>query len=276
MALFIASLNSGSNGNCYYIGNHEESVLIDAGLSCNETEKRMKKLNLAISSVKAIFISHEHSDHITGVAGISKKYQIPVYITPGTLASLKIPILAPLLRLLKSNEAIDIGGLTILAFPKSHDAVDPHSFVVSGQDVNIGVFTDIGNACAQVKTYFRQCNAVFLESNYCEEMLANGRYPRFLKQRISGDDGHLSNAQALELFLSCRGSQLSHLILSHLSKNNNKAALVKDIFDQHAGNTEIIIASRYKETSLYSIEGNQPRPAIRKKAPPSQIQLSLF
>jgi phosphoribosyl 1,2-cyclic phosphodiesterase len=276
MSLFIASLNSGSNGNCYYVGNHKEAVLIDAGISCSETEKRMKKLELSISSVKAIFISHEHSDHITGVAGISKKYQIPVYVTTATLNSMGIPILASLLRPLTPFESITIGGLSILAFPKSHDAVDPHSFVVSGHQVNIGVFTDIGNACNQVKAYFKQCNAVFLESNYCEDMLANGTYPRFLKQRISSDNGHLSNAQALELFLNFRGRQLSHLILSHLSKNNNKAALVKELFDKHAGNTEIFVASRYKETAVYCINGTNHQSPVRIKAHPSLVQLSLF
>jgi phosphoribosyl 1,2-cyclic phosphodiesterase len=276
MSLFIASLNSGSNGNCYYVGNRQEAVLIDAGISCSETEKRMKKLDLSISSVRAIFISHEHSDHITGVAGISKKYQIPVYVTTATLNSMGIPILASLLRKLTPFESITIGALSILAFPKSHDAADPHSFVISGHKVNVGVFTDIGTACNNVKSYFKQCNAVFLESNYCEDMLATGSYPRFLKQRISSDNGHLSNTQALELFLNCRGKQLSHLILAHLSKNNNKAALVKELFDRHAGNTKIFVASRYKETAVYFINGTKDRSPVRTNPHPSLVQLSLF
>ena len=274
MSLFIASLNSGSNGNSYYVGNDTEAVLIDAGISCRETEKRMKKLNLVMQKVKAIFISHEHSDHITGVTGLSKKYKLPVYITDSTLAASGLPIEKDLTRSFFANQSITIGSLSVVAFPKFHDASDPHSFIISGNNINVGVFTDIGNVCKDVIKNFKDCHAVFLESNYCEEMLANGRYPEFLKRRISGDDGHLSNAQALELFLKHRNKQLTHLILSHLSKNNNRVELVREIFEEYAGATKIVVASRYKETEVFCINSNARSEKINKKV--SEVQLSLF
>jgi phosphoribosyl 1,2-cyclic phosphodiesterase len=274
MSLYITSLNSGSNGNCYYIGNDTEAVLIDAGISCRETEKRMGRLGLSMKLVKAIFVSHEHGDHITGIPRISKKYQLPVYITPSTYTSSRIPIEAHLVRSFYQNQAVTIGGLTILAFPKSHDASDPHSFVVSQGRINIGIITDIGVACKQVVRHFRQCHAVFLESNYCEDLLAKGNYPYYLKQRISSENGHLSNLQALDLFIRHRGRQLSHLILSHLSKNNNHPDLVNRIFQEQAGDTRIIVASRYQETPVFQIgdTASHQKPIRKKRAE----QLSLF
>ena len=272
MSLFITSLNSGSNGNCYYIGNNTEAVLIDAGISCRETEKRMKRLGLSMKIVKAIFISHEHSDHITGVYGLSKKYQLPVYITQETLHSSGLPLEKKFTYSFTAQQPVNIGSLSVTPFTKFHDASDPHSFIVSYNKTNIGIFTDIGLPCRNVISHFKKCHAAFLETNYCEDMLMNGRYPAFLKQRISGDHGHLSNSQALDLFLKHKGKQLSHLILSHLSKNNNKPELVESIFNEHKGNVTIVVASRYGETAVYSID---PTKAVAKKKDPS-LQLSLF
>lgn len=278
MALFITSLNSGSNGNCYYVGNHTEAVLIDAGISCRETEKRMKRLGLSMSNVKAIFVSHEHADHISGIRVLSKKHQVPVYSTIATLRSAGFIVEKSLLRYFTADQPVIIDGLTVTAFSKSHDASDPHSFMISSGGVNIGVLTDIGNCCKQVIRYFKQCHAAFLEANYCEDMLMNGSYPYILKKRISSDNGHLSNAQALELFTKYRGSQLSHLILSHLSKNNNKPELVDQLFRQQAGPTKIIVASRYEETTVFCIEPGNNKNANKRKDDvlPVQLQLSLF
>jgi phosphoribosyl 1,2-cyclic phosphodiesterase len=278
MSLFITSLNSGSNGNCYYIGNEAEAVLIDAGISCRETEKRMKRLGLSMSVVRAIFVSHEHIDHITGIPGLSKKYQLPVYITKNTLQSASIPIEKHLVHLFDAHQPISIGELSITGFLKSHDAIDPHSFVVSGNDITVGIFTDIGFPCQQVIRHFKRCHAVFLEANYCEDMLNKGIYPYHLKKRISSNNGHLSNAQALELFLAHKGKQLSHLILSHLSKNNNCPDLVSRLFNEKAGSTKIVVASRYQETPLLCIEKGRSREkeSFYDRPMPQVQQLSLF
>lgn len=278
MSLFITSLNSGSNGNCYYIGNENEAVLIDAGISCRETERRMKRLGLIMGKVKAIFISHEHSDHISGLKVLSKKYQLPVYITATTQKLGRLHLEKGLVKRFKADEPIDIGALRITAFQKEHDAGDPHSFIVSAASVKIGVFTDIGIACERVIRYFWQCHAAFLEANYDEEMLMNGDYPYYLKKRISDDRGHLSNRQALELFIKHRPPFMSHLILSHLSKNNNRPGLVSKLFQQYADGRTIVVASRDEETPVYPIHHNgiSAKPALKRKAVKKPQQLSLF
>jgi len=253
MALFITSLNTGSNGNCFYIGNAEEAILIDTGLTCKETEIRMQRLSLSMSKVKAIFISHEHGDHIKGLPVIAKKYQIPVYITMNTLIRGKQQLQLDLVQSFSAYCPITIGGLSITAFPKKHDAAEPHSFIVCCNGITVGVFTDIGGHCEHVINNFKQCHAAFLEANYCEDMLNNGSYPYFLKNRIRGGNGHLSNKQALELFMAHKPSYMSHLFLSHLSKDNNCPDLVKRLFNEHANGTEIIVASRLQETAVYHI-----------------------
>ncbi|WP_017733636.1 MBL fold metallo-hydrolase [Nafulsella turpanensis] len=259
MQLFVTSLNSGSNGNCYYIGNEDEAILIDAGISCRETEKRMKRLGLSMEKVKAIFVSHEHSDHIRGIAGICKKWKLPVYITPWTLKGAKLSTTYENYQPFQAYEPVTIGDFSITAFPKYHDASDPHSFIVSSGELTVGVFTDIGAPCEHVIQHFGLCHAIFLEANYDEEMLSNGRYPYFLKQRIRGGKGHLSNQQALHLFLSCRAPFLSHVFLSHLSKDNNCPELVHSLFSQHADGTEVVVASRFEETPLYTIQAQEEK-----------------
>jgi phosphoribosyl 1,2-cyclic phosphodiesterase len=252
MPVFIASLNSGSNGNCYYIGNEHEAVLVDAGISCRETEKRMARLGLSMQKVKAVFISHEHSDHIRGLAVLAKKFRLPVYVTDGTVHHCgDVP--KELCYTLKSYLPVQIGNLEITAFPKHHDAVEPHSFMITDGDTRIGVFTDIGATCEHLIRHFSQCHAAFLEANYDEDMLEQGRYPFYLKRRIRGGKGHLSNKQALDLFINHKPSFMSHVLLAHLSKDNNNPELAQQLFAQHAGDTQVSVASRYEESPVYCI-----------------------
>ncbi len=279
MSLFFTSLNSGSNGNCYYVGSSTEAVLVDAGISCRETEKRMRNLGLDMSSVKGILISHEHSDHINGLSILSKKYQLPVYITHHTLRESQLNIDSNLVRSFSADQPLHIGGLSVTAFKKAHDACDPHSFVISDGSIHIGVFTDIGIACPQVIRHFRKCHAVFLEANYCPDMLRTGNYPIHLKRRISSGQGHLSNTQALELFMKFKTRRLSHLVLSHLSENNNKPELVTELFSSQAGEVKIVVASRYEATPVFCIDASTAVTEEVVEIPitlPVPLQLSLF
>ena len=260
MALYFTSINSGSNGNCYYIGNDHEAVLVDIGLTCKEVEIRMNRLGLPISKVKAVFISHEHSDHIKGVAVFAKKYKLPVYISTATLKSSRLLLDANNTFSLSHQQHIHIGDLKIAAFSKFHDAADPYSFTIECNEVRVGVFTDIGSVCDRLITHFKSCHAAFLEANYDTHMLERGKYPYFLKRRITGGHGHLSNAQALELFINHKAPYMSHLLLSHLSKDNNNAELVENLFKNVAGDTFVKVASRYEETELYYVSNMQNTP----------------
>lgn len=261
MSLQIAALNSGSNGNCYYIGNSNDAILVDIGLSLRETEMRMKQLNLSVEKLRAIFISHEHTDHIKGLSTFANKYKLPIYITPET-AKGGPKLIRHLSKPFEANKPIFIGkestlsaqnALMVTAFNKEHDAADPHSFIVSYQGIHIGVITDIGIVCDRVSHYFKQCHAAFLESNYDEILLKNGRYSQPLKDRISNGKGHISNRQALDLFRNYRPTHMSHLLLSHLSKENNSPELALQTFSPYANQTTVLIASRYEPSPLLEI-----------------------
>ena len=275
MSLFISSLNSGSNGNCYYIGNGDEAILVDGGISCRETVKRMKRLGLSPKKLKAIFVTHEHGDHTHGVPGLSKKFQLPVYITSNTFTNGKLLIRKDLVHSFRAYEPVTVGNLSVTAFPKFHDACDPHSFIVEGFGVTVGVFTDLGAACKHVIKNFQQCHAAFLEANYDEQLLENGSYPFHLKKRIRSELGHLSNDQALDLFVHHRPPFMSHLFLSHLSRDNNSPKLVKQLFTRNAGRTEIVVASRDRETKLYHIR-NVRKASTSPRVYQAPVQLALF
>ncbi len=277
MSLQVASLNSGSNGNCYYIGNKNEAVFIDAGISCRETERRMKRLELSLNKVKAIFITHEHADHINGLSKIIKKYKIPVYLTKATRQSHLLAWSESIAINFQAYQPIAIGNLVVTAIPKFHDAYDPYSFLVSDGATTVGVFTDSGRVCDNLNKNFRLCNAAFIESNYDEEMLENGGYTLHLKNRIRGGLGHLSNTEALQLFLTHRPPFMSHLFLSHLSKNNNTPEIALSLFQQVAGNTNIVVAPRSGESEVYTINGeSQAREKSHQLLPQKESQLTLF
>lgn len=253
MSLYITSLNSGSNGNCYYVGNEHEAVLVDAGISCRETERRMGRLGLPMQNIRAIFITHEHTDHTRGAEVLSRKYRLPVYITATTHRNSRLWIDPHLVKPFYTGDPVQVGGLVVNSFPKRHDASEPHSFTVNGNGIIVGVLTDIGTACEHVIRHLSQCHAAFLEANYDERMLEEGRYPLFLKRRIRGDDGHLSNRQALELFMTHRPPFMSLLVLSHLSAQNNTPQLVHDLFSKHANGTRIVVASRDEESEVFKV-----------------------
>jgi phosphoribosyl 1,2-cyclic phosphodiesterase len=235
----------------------------------------MNQLGLKMETVKAIFISHEHGDHIKGVSVLANKYNIAVYITSAT-AKNGPRLISHLTKSFAANQPVTVGSLLITAFAKQHDAIDPHSFIISFNKTTVGVFTDIGIACKEVINYFKQCNAVFLEANYDEQLLENGRYPLHLKNRIRGGHGHLSNRQALELFITYRPPFMTHILLSHLSKENNTAQLVQQIFEKHAGNTSIIIASRNEATKIFTINSTKLKEENLVSNFFNPVQLGLF
>jgi phosphoribosyl 1,2-cyclic phosphodiesterase len=207
---------------------------------------------------------------------LAKKHNLPIFITPLTLGNSKLRFEKALLNHFSADIPLVIGDLTITAFSKRHDAADPFSFTVSGSGVNVGVITDIGRACENVIAHFSQCHAAFLEANYDEEMLLKGSYPWYLKNRIRSGHGHLSNREALELFQQYRSPQLSHLFLSHLSRNNNCPKLVEELFTSNAQGVKMIVASRFGESGVYQIQSLSKLQGNNYDVHVTQTQLSLF
>lgn len=266
MALYTASINSGSNGNCYYIGNGKDAILVDAGLSCREIEIRMKKMGLSLNKVRALFITHEHADHIKGAQLLSSRYDIKVYLNHKTHYSSHLKFKPELYHRIEHGQVIDVNGISVTGFSKIHDAIDPFSFVAQYNGITVGVFTDIGSVCDNLKYYMAQCHAAYLEANYDNTMLENGRYPIHLKNRIRGGYGHLSNLQALEFFITHRPAHMTHLFLSHLSRDNNDPELALQLFKARAEGVQVSVASRHEHSDIYHITTSKAAAEVLKQA----------
>jgi phosphoribosyl 1,2-cyclic phosphodiesterase len=246
------------------------AILIDCGISCKEVEKRMLRLQLDIKLLKAVFISHEHSDHIKGIEVLCKKHQIPVYCTSVTARHCGFATTFSQLNYFTNGDMVTIGDLCIHTFGKKHDASDPCSFSISFKEIKVGVFTDLGTPCSNLIHHFSQCHAAFLEANYDKDMLDAGFYPWHLKKRITGGLGHLSNDEAFTVFTKHRSPFLTHLILSHLSKNNNCPDKLAHLFSPYSTELNIIVASRNNETAVFEIGLKDSQ--VEKEIRPSYVQ----
>lgn len=249
----ICALASGSNGNCYYIGNDKEAILVDAGLSYKQILLRMADKLLNPAKLKAIFVTHEHGDHIRGARVTSKKLDIPVYMTDGTFKATFKTWKPISYQPIQDNNPVKIGSLTIFPVLKSHDALEPTSFRIEIGGISIGVFTDIGQPCENVKNHFSQCHALFLETNYDQQMLREGPYPYHLKVRIDSTVGHLSNGQAFELANEHAHPDLKCIFLSHLSAENNKPELALNAFKPMEDRCMVKMTDRFAASEIYTL-----------------------
>jgi phosphoribosyl 1,2-cyclic phosphodiesterase len=266
----ICALASGSNGNCYYVGNEQEAILVDIGLSNREFTRRMQEAGLSLKKVKAIFISHEHTDHMKGLRVVTQMNNIQGFITHKTYENARKDYRSGNVKLFSPGDTITIGNIKIHSFSKQHDAVDPVSFRVEIGGHNIAVLTDLGIVTSEVLNQMKFCNAAFLESNYDEEMLLNGRYPAFLKQRVSSDKGHLSNNQAFELVKSLNGSPLKTIFLSHISADNNTIDLALNAFKPIENTHCIEPTSRHAASKVINLQTNQNDSLVQKQIDFSQ------
>jgi phosphoribosyl 1,2-cyclic phosphodiesterase len=249
----ICALASGSNGNCYYIGNETEALLVDAGITCKQILTRMALKNLNPKKIKAIFISHEHSDHVRGVRVLGKKLDVPVFMTKGTYDSLYYTNQPLAVRYIKPGDILEIGAFTVHSFLKKHDGNEPASFRIECGAINIGVFTDIGTPCNNVTTHLSKCQALFLETNYDEKMLWEGSYPYHLKKRIFSEVGHLSNRQAFDLLNNYAGKDLKCVFLSHLSAENNTPQKAFDEIHPLSSKFKIMLTSRVQAAEVVKL-----------------------
>lgn len=227
----LCAIASGSSGNCFYIGNSKlnQGIIVDAGISARQFFFRMAMLNRSPESIKGIFITHEHKDHVKGADVLARRFNIPIFATKKTAQNNFLCSDESLLNTIKNNESIDIAGMTIEAFPKSHHADDPVSFNIQA-DKKASIITDAVYACKNIAENVLDSDFLFLESNHDENMLVTGKYPYFLKKLIKSDIGHLSNKQAALCVLEYASPKLKHIVLSHLSKVNNTQQLALKTF----------------------------------------------
>ena len=215
-------LASGSGGNACYVETNKARILIDAGLSCREIERRLNDVGIPAESLNAIILTHEHSDHIRGAGPLARRYNLPLYTNSGTLESgLKTLGNIPKPRLIQTGGSITINDLFIETFTKCHDAADPMGIILSSDGVRIGFATDLGRSTRLAEERLKACHALIVEFNYDPDMLDDGPYPLDLKRRIKGPDGHLSNQQGGDLLSTVSHADLKLVVLAHLSETNN-------------------------------------------------------
>mgnify|MGYP003288100550 CR=1 FL=1 len=247
MALRVCILGSGSKGNCTYIESPETRILIDAGLSAREIERRLRYIDRTPETLDGVLISHEHADHIQGAGTLARRYKLPVYANPGTWQRARhVAGVVDDLREFCTGTAFALKDLVIDPFSLPHDAEDPVAFRISWHRRTMAVVTDLGYPSQLVRERMKGCHLLVLEANHDGAMLQAGPYPWPLKQRIGGKSGHLSNTQSGELLRSILHDELEHVVLAHLSEINNLPELARLTTQEVLGerHTRLSVASQ--------------------------------
>ncbi|WP_249672036.1 MBL fold metallo-hydrolase [Pseudomonas abieticivorans] len=224
----FAVLGSGSQGNGTLIASNDTYVLVDCGFSLKETERRLARLGVSPQQLSAVVVTHEHADHVHGVGLLSRRYNLPVYMSRGTHRGLRKPV--ELAGFVACGDVLQVGALSITVVSVAHDALEPTQYVFSDGARRFGVLTDLGSYCGRVMDSYQGLDALMIEANHCRDRLARGHYPMFLKQRVGGSLGHLNNHQAASLVAELGWQNLQHLVLAHLSSKNNLPELARQCF----------------------------------------------
>lgn len=226
----IASIGSGSKGNATLLRSADSCILVDCGFSLAQFEKRIQRLQLDPAAINAILVTHEHSDHASGVCRLAAHFNIPLYMTVGTANALQLVDY----RVINGGQQLQFGDLAVQVVTVPHDAAEPVQFVFTDQQSGrrLGVLTDSGHISPHMLQMYDGLHGLLLEFNYDKDMLAQGAYPPMLKQRIAGSHGHLSNEQSLQLLQRIDTSDLDCLIAAHISENNNSPEIVADLLHQ--------------------------------------------
>ncbi len=222
----MMTIASGSSGNCIYIGSDKTHILIDTGISRKRISEGLKKAELDMSDIDAVLVTHEHSDHIKGLGVISRKDNIPIYTTKGTWEGIQASsglgeIDSQLFNCIKPDESFKINDLVVNSFKVSHDANDPVAYRIECDDKSMAVATDLGFYDDYIIDNLKGCNSMVIEANHDVNLLQVGSYPYYLKQRILGKQGHLSNESSGRLIDQLLHDKCSNIFLGHLSKENN-------------------------------------------------------
>ncbi|MFW6035436.1 MAG: MBL fold metallo-hydrolase [Halothermotrichaceae bacterium] len=264
MKLKVSVLASGSSGNSIYVSTENSSILVDAGLSGKKIEERMQKVNGCCQALDALLVTHEHIDHIKGVGVLSRRYDLPIYANDLTWAGAEKrlgKIKEKNCRIFKKE--FMVGDLGVTPFSISHDASDPVGYIINCGSKKIGIATDMGYITPDVKEMLKGLDLLVLESNHDLEMLMTGSYPWSLKNRINGEEGHLSNDAAAEILPELINSNFPSILLAHLSKDNNKPELAYITVKNNLEDKDFVIGEdlqleytyRHKPTKLYEVGG---------------------
>lgn len=231
MGLFFQLLASGSKGNSILVCSAATRILVDAGLSGKELTRRLVGAPVDAARLDALVVSHEHQDHVRGLGPLSRRFDLPVYLSRGTLEALP-PQTGRLahIQIFQLGSPFTIGDIKIQPFAIPHDAQEPSGFVFENDGVRLGICTDLGTATTLVKSRLQGCQGLILEANHDTERLLNGPYPPHLKQRIRSRHGHLSNSDTYELLKELQHPRLQSVVFAHLSEVNNTPELVQDTF----------------------------------------------
>ena len=228
MTMRFASLGSGSEGNALLVATGRTLVMMDCGFGLQDTASRMERLGVSPGQLSGIVVTHEHSDHINGVARLARKFNLPVWLTHGTLHSQpKAFAGVRCLNEIDPHRTFAIGDVEVAPYPVPHDAAEPVQFVFSDGARRLGVLTDTGCSTTHIEQTLSGCHALVLECNHDSDMLMNGDYPYPLKQRVGGRLGHLNNDDAAGILGRLDVSRLQHLVSAHLSRKNNTANLAR-------------------------------------------------
>lgn len=224
----FACLGSGSEGNALLVEAGRTRLLVDCGFGLRETTLRLARLGRTPDDLTAILVTHEHADHVSGVARLAAKFRLPVWLSHGTHAHLSQLGQEPAdFHLFDSHHPFAVGGLWIQPFPVPHDAREPTQFVFSDGHLRLGMLTDTGCVTPHIQSMLSGCDALFLECNHDADLLATGPYPPALKRRIAGNFGHLDNGAAKALLASLDNGRLRHIVAAHLSRTNNRPELAR-------------------------------------------------
>ena len=237
------NLGSGSTGNATVVetsGNKPLRLLVDCGFGLKQLANRLAHANLAPVDIDAIFITHEHGDHIGCAPALALQHGIPVWMSQGTYEAISSPDLKGLLRIAKDSEVISLGDLKVMPFTVPHDAREPLQLTCQEGMEKLAILTDLGHATAHVVHHLQHCNAIVLECNHDTDLLDNSSYPVFLKRRVGGAYGHLSNAEAADIAGQSRHPNLQLVVAAHLSQQNNRPELASSCLSRVLGSSTTI------------------------------------
>jgi phosphoribosyl 1,2-cyclic phosphodiesterase len=247
----FASLGSGSRGNGTLVQIGSTVVLVDCGFSLRITEARLARLGCAAADLSAVLVTHEHADHVSGVGALVRRYRLPVWLTAGTLKAAQTTLgELPDANLFSAHAGFSIGALQIDPIAVPHDAREPAQFVLGDGNHRLGLLTDTGNITPHIRRCLDALDALLLEFNHDEQMLAAGPYPAVLKRRVGGQLGHLSNRQSADLLRSIDTTRLQHLVAMHLSAQNNTTVRARECAAEAMDCTEEWVAIADQDAGL--------------------------